>query len=170
MYLHERRWLRCFERAEDRSKFSEMCDRLNIGQPRWRQFTRIDEALDFCHEVKFPVLVRPSYVLSGAVMQVIDDGEQLRSFLEGSAVVEQEFPVVLSKYISGAREIEFDAVACHSELINCDMMSQPKQKNWEQTMAKKSFTSSVVCAGRRWHTSRRAVTWQIAQCDFVLRS
>mmetsp|Transcript_46804 Transcript_46804/g.134830 ORF Transcript_46804/g.134830 Transcript_46804/m.134830 type:complete len:1522 (-) Transcript_46804:110-4675(-) len=104
--------------AEDRSKFSAMCDELGIDQPEWSQFVKYEEALAFAKKVSFPVLVRPSYVLSGAAMRVIDDEAQLKSFLSTSAVVEQEHPVVISKYISGAREIEFDAVAHKGQLIN----------------------------------------------------
>jgi len=104
--------------AEDRSKFSKLCDRLGIDQPEWSQFVTLDEARAFCQQVGFPVLVRPSYVLSGAAMRVIDDEAQLKSFLQDSAVVQQEFPVVISRYISGAREIEFDAVGSNGELIN----------------------------------------------------
>jgi carbamoyl-phosphate synthase large subunit len=104
--------------AEDRSKFSKLCDRLGIDQPRWSKFVTLEEARAFCDEVGFPVLVRPSYVLSGAAMRVIDNEDQLKSFLQDAAVVQQEYPVVISKYISGAREIEFDAVGKNGQLIN----------------------------------------------------
>jgi len=104
--------------AEDRSKFSALCDDLGIDQPEWSHFVKIEDALAFARHVSFPVLVRPSYVLSGAAMRVIDDEEQLKSFLGGAAVVEQEHPVVISKYFTGAREIEFDAVASSGKLIN----------------------------------------------------
>jgi len=104
--------------AEDRSKFSGMCDRLGIDQPKWSEFVTLKDALAFAQDVSFPVLVRPSYVLSGAAMRVIDNEEHLRHFLEDSSVVQQEYPVVISKYISGAREIEFDAVARDGRLIN----------------------------------------------------
>lgn len=106
------------DRAEDRSKFSSMCDELDIDQPQWSEFVQLEDALFFANSVGFPVLVRPSYVLSGAAMRVIDSEEQLKSFLGTSAVVEQEFPVVMSKYIEGAREIEFDGVGCNGEIIN----------------------------------------------------
>jgi len=104
--------------AEDRSKFSAMCDELGIDQPEWSQFVKMEDAIAFARAKSFPVLVRPSYVLSGAAMRVIDDEAQLKNFLSGTAVVEQEHPVVISKYHSGAREIEFDAVACKGQLIN----------------------------------------------------
>uniref|UniRef100_A0A7S2K1Q6 ATP-grasp domain-containing protein n=1 Tax=Zooxanthella nutricula TaxID=1333877 RepID=A0A7S2K1Q6_9DINO len=109
---------RSIDTAEDRSKFSAMCDELDIDQPEWSQFVKFEDALAFARAVSFPVLVRPSYVLSGAAMRVIDDEAQLKSFLNTSAVVEQEHPVVISKYISGAREIEFDAVGHKGNLIN----------------------------------------------------
>jgi hypothetical protein len=95
-----------------------MCDSLGIDQPEWSQFAKLDDALAFAKKVRFPVLVRPSYVLSGAAMRVIDTEEQLRSFLETSAIVQQEFPVVISKYISGAREIEFDAIGNKGAVVN----------------------------------------------------
>eukprot|EP00927_Polykrikos_kofoidii_P014402 TRINITY_DN16305_c0_g1_i1.p1 TRINITY_DN16305_c0_g1~~TRINITY_DN16305_c0_g1_i1.p1 ORF type:complete len:1562 (+),score=274.84 TRINITY_DN16305_c0_g1_i1:79-4764(+) len=104
--------------AEDRSKFSALCDALGVDQPEWSEFTKFEDALAFAGAVSFPVLVRPSYVLSGAAMRVIDDETELRSFLSGQAVVEQEHPVVISKYHSGAREIEFDAVARNGKLVN----------------------------------------------------
>jgi len=106
------------DRAEDRSKFSTMCDELGIDQPQWSQFIKLEDALSFANSVGFPVLVRPSYVLSGAAMRVIDDEEQMKSFLATAAVVEQEFPVVISKYIEGAREIEFDGVGRNGKLVN----------------------------------------------------
>eukprot|EP00929_Paragymnodinium_shiwhaense_P027828 TRINITY_DN1624_c0_g1_i1.p1 TRINITY_DN1624_c0_g1~~TRINITY_DN1624_c0_g1_i1.p1 ORF type:complete len:1596 (-),score=444.53 TRINITY_DN1624_c0_g1_i1:125-4912(-) len=105
------------DKAEDRSKFSDMCDALGIDQPRWSQFTSHDEALSFARAVTFPVLVRPSYVLSGAAMQVVSDEGDLQRFLTTAAVVAEGKPVVISKYINNAREIEFDAVGCDGELI-----------------------------------------------------
>ncbi|CAJ1402763.1 unnamed protein product [Effrenium voratum] len=106
------------DRAEDRSKFSTMCDELGIDQPAWSEFVKLEEAMTFANLVGFPVLVRPSYVLSGAAMRVIDNEEQLKAFLGTAAVVEQEFPVVISKYVEGAREIEFDGVGRNGQVIN----------------------------------------------------
>jgi len=106
------------DRAEDRSKFSAMCDELGIDQPEWSEFVKLEEALSFANMVGFPVLVRPSYVLSGAAMRVIDNEDQLKAFLGTSAVVEQEFPVVISKYIEHAREIEFDGIGRNGQVIN----------------------------------------------------
>ncbi|CAE8661261.1 unnamed protein product, partial [Polarella glacialis] len=106
------------DRAEDRAKFSAMCDELEIDQPEWSEFTKMEEAQSFAEAVGYPVLVRPSYVLSGAAMRVLDDEAQLHSFLATSAVVDQEFPVVISKYIVGAREIEFDGVGNKGTIVN----------------------------------------------------
>eukprot|EP00933_Yihiella_yeosuensis_P048097 TRINITY_DN4410_c0_g1_i8.p1 TRINITY_DN4410_c0_g1~~TRINITY_DN4410_c0_g1_i8.p1 ORF type:complete len:1589 (+),score=341.89 TRINITY_DN4410_c0_g1_i8:115-4881(+) len=106
------------DRAEDRSKFSTMCDELGIDQPEWSQFIKVEDAIAFADRVGYPVLVRPSYVLSGAAMRVIDTEEQMKSFLDSGSVVQQEFPVVISKYIMGAREIEFDGVGKNGEIVN----------------------------------------------------
>jgi len=109
---------RCIDMAEDRSKFSKMLDQLGVDQPEWSQFVKVEDALAFARNVKFPVLVRPSYVLSGAAMRVIENENQLEGFLGEASVVEQEFPVVISKYIDGAREIEFDGVGRHGSIVN----------------------------------------------------
>lgn len=106
------------DRAEDRSKFSTMCDELGIDQPEWAQFVELSAGLSFASRVGYPVLVRPSYVLSGACMRVVDTEVELKSFLSGSAVVKQDFPVVISKYIVGAREIEFDGVGKSGKIVN----------------------------------------------------
>jgi carbamoyl-phosphate synthase/aspartate carbamoyltransferase len=104
--------------AENRFKFSNLCDQLRIDQPAWSEFTTFEEALTFCQRVGFPTLVRPSYVLSGAAMRVVYDQSELEEFLENAAVVSPDYPVVISKYIGGAKEIEFDAVANQGELLN----------------------------------------------------
>jgi len=91
---------------------------LGIDQPAWSQFVTSQEALAFAQKVSFPVLVRPSYVLSGAAMRVVESEDDLTAFLETGSVVQQEFPVVISKYIDGAREIEFDAVGRNGKIIN----------------------------------------------------
>jgi len=99
------------DRAEDRSKFSKLLDELGIPQPRWSKFTSIEEAERFAEEVGYPVLVRPSYVLSGAAMRVAWTKEQLREFLLRAAKVSPEHPVVISKFIEGAMEVEVDGVS-----------------------------------------------------------
>ncbi|CBZ54796.1 hypothetical protein NCLIV_052220 [Neospora caninum Liverpool] len=104
--------------CEDRHKFSRLCDELNIDQPRWKEFTDLRTAKAFCQEVGYPVLVRPSYVLSGAAMRVVTDDEQLDAFLKIAAVVSGESPVVISKFVENAKEVEFDSVACRGEIVN----------------------------------------------------
>eukprot|EP00920_Eleutheroschizon_duboscqi_P026651 GHVT01065438.1.p1 GENE.GHVT01065438.1~~GHVT01065438.1.p1 ORF type:complete len:424 (+),score=61.83 GHVT01065438.1:760-2031(+) len=104
--------------CEDRSRFSLLCDKLNIDQPRWKAFKTLDDAIAFCNEVGFPVLVRPSYVLSGAAMRVVLDEENLACFLREAAVVSNKHPVVISKYIENAKEVEMDSVACNGEILN----------------------------------------------------
>ncbi|MDE5692894.1 MAG: carbamoyl-phosphate synthase large subunit, partial [Duncaniella sp.] len=108
---------RCIDNAEDRNKFSAMLDRLGIDQPRWRELTSMDDINDFIAEVGFPVLVRPSYVLSGAAMNVCYNQEQLTRFLRLAANVSKQHPVVVSQFISGAKEIEMDAVADKGEIV-----------------------------------------------------
>jgi len=104
--------------AENRFKFSRLCDKLMIDQPEWAEFTTFEEALDFCARTEFPSLVRPSYVLSGAAMRVVTDPHDLENFLRRAAVVSRDYPVVISKYIMGAKEVEFDAVGSSGEVVN----------------------------------------------------
>merc|ERR1719453_2414395 len=104
--------------AENRFKFSKLCDKLMIDQPEWAEFTTFEEALDFCARTEFPSLVRPSYVLSGAAMRVVTDPHDLENFLRRAAVVSRDYPVVISKYIMGAKEVEFDAVGSSGEVVN----------------------------------------------------
>ena len=104
--------------AENRSKFSALCDSLRIDQPEWSQFTTYHEAVDFCENVKFPVLVRPSYVLSGAAMRVVYSKEELDRFLKYAAIVAQDYPVVISKYVENSKEVEIDAVGCEGDVVN----------------------------------------------------
>jgi len=99
------------DRAEDRFKFSDMLDKLGIDQPRWRELTSLDEITDFVDEVGFPVLIRPSYVLSGAAMNVVSNKDDLFHFLKLAANVSKQHPVVVSEFITNSKEIEFDAVA-----------------------------------------------------------
>ncbi len=101
----------CIDRAEDRHKFSAMLDSLGIDQPRWRELTSFDDIDDFVAEVGFPVLVRPSYVLSGAAMNVCSNPDELRRFLQLAADVSKQHPVVVTEFVQYAKEIEMDAVA-----------------------------------------------------------
>ena len=105
------------DRAENRHKFSAMLDQLGIDQPRWKELTTEADIDDFVREVGFPVLIRPSYVLSGAAMNVCYDHEQMHRFLGQAAKVSKEFPVVVSVFMQNAKEIEFDAVARNGKIV-----------------------------------------------------
>ena len=105
------------DNAEDRHKFSAMLDSLGIDQPRWRELTSLSDIDSFIEEVGFPVLVRPSYVLSGAAMNVCSNQEELYRFLELAADVSKEHPVVVSQFIEHAKEVEIDAVAQRGEIV-----------------------------------------------------
>lgn len=105
------------DRAENRHKFSSMLDQLGIDQPAWQELTSKEEIDAFIERVGFPVLVRPSYVLSGAAMNVCYDREGLENFLQLAAHVSKEYPVVVSQFLQNAKEIEFDAVAQNGEVV-----------------------------------------------------
>ncbi|KAJ5800518.1 uncharacterized protein N7518_002586 [Penicillium psychrosexuale] len=103
--------------AENRYKFSRMLDRIEVDQPAWKELTSIDEARDFCDKVGYPVLVRPSYVLSGAAMNTVYSEHDLASYLNQAVDVSREHPVVITKYIENAKEIEMDAVARNGVMV-----------------------------------------------------
>eukprot|EP01068_Selenidium_serpulae_P011382 Selendium_serpulae@DN5650_c0_g1_i1.p1 len=113
------------DKAEDREQFSQLCDEVNVEQPRWSCFTSLKSAKEFIkgrpgekdRGVGYPVLVRPSYVLSGAAMRVVTNDDQLKAFLDKAAVVSQEQPVVISKYIEDAKEVEMDGVAYNGKIV-----------------------------------------------------
>ena len=105
------------DHAEDRYKFSEMCDSLGIDQPAWSELTSFDDVKEFVDKVGYPVLVRPSYVLSGAAMNVCSNEEELHRFLRLASDVSQEHPVVISDFMENTKEIEMDAVADKGELV-----------------------------------------------------
>ena len=105
------------DNAEDRNRFSSTLDKLEIDQPRWKELTTMSEVYDFVDNVGFPVLVRPSYVLSGAAMNVCSNKNELEQFLKLAANVSKKHPVVVSEFIQNAKEIEFDAVACKGEIM-----------------------------------------------------
>ncbi|MDX9919079.1 MAG: carbamoyl-phosphate synthase (glutamine-hydrolyzing) large subunit [Paludibacter sp.] len=105
------------DRAENRHKFSAMLDTLGIDQPRWKELSSFEEIDAFIDEVGFPVLIRPSYVLSGAAMNVCFDKEQMIKFLTLAANVSKEYPVVVSSFLQNAKEVEFDAVAQNGEVV-----------------------------------------------------
>lgn len=103
--------------AENRYKFSRMLDRIGVDQPTWKELTSFEEAQNFCNKVTYPVLVRPSYVLSGAAMNTVYSEKDLESYLAQAAEVSREHPVVITKYIENAKEIEMDAVAKDGTVI-----------------------------------------------------
>ena len=105
------------DRAENRNKFSHMLDMLGIDQPAWQELTSLDDVKAFIQKVGYPVLVRPSYVLSGAAMNVCYDEEELEEFLRMAAKVSKEYPVVVSQFLQNTKEIEFDAVAQNGEIV-----------------------------------------------------
>ncbi len=105
------------DRAENRDKFSRMLDQLGIDQPAWQELTNLDDVKGFIQRVGYPVLVRPSYVLSGAAMNVCYDDSELETYLKAAAKVSKEYPVVVSQFLQNTKEIEFDAVAQNGEIV-----------------------------------------------------
>ena len=105
------------DRAENRHKFSSMLDELDISQPRWKELSGVNDIFDFAEEVGYPVLVRPSYVLSGAAMNVVSNKNELEHFLTLAKSVSKQYPVVVSEFIENAKEIEIDVVANKGEII-----------------------------------------------------
>ena len=105
------------DRAENRHKFSKMLDNLSVDQPRWKELSSIDDIFEFTDRIGFPVLIRPSYVLSGAAMNVVSNRSELTHYLELAAQVSKQYPVVVSEFIENAKEIEVDAVAREGEIL-----------------------------------------------------
>ena len=105
------------DEAENRYKFSALLDKMGVDQPEWRELTSLDDIYHFTDEVGFPVLIRPSYVLSGAAMNVVSNQNELKHFLNLATEVSKQYPVVVSKFIEGAKEIEMDAVADKGDLV-----------------------------------------------------
>lgn len=104
------------DRAEDRNKFSKLLDELNIVQPAWKEFSELSDAIGFANKVGFPVIIRPSYVLSGTMMRICHNVDELSYYLKTSSVVSKEFPITVSKFIEEAKEIEFDAVSQNGKI------------------------------------------------------
>lgn len=146
--------------AEDRSKFSALLDKLGIEQPEWSKLNTINDALQFANKVGYPVLVRPSYVLSGAAMAIATDDVELTRYLQKAVDVSPEHPVVISKFIVNAKELEFDAVAQNGEII-CSAISEhienagvhsgdatlvlPAQRTYLETMRQiKKFSAAIA--------------------------
>ena len=148
------------DRAENRHTFSAMLDRAGIDQPKWKELVKIEDAIAFAKEVGYPVLVRPSYVLSGAAMRVAHNKELLTDFLKCAAAVSPDAPVVISKFEKGAKEIEIDAVAYNGNLVIWSIGEHvehagvhsgdativlPSQKLYIQTIRKiKKITKSIA--------------------------
>ncbi|MCM1348591.1 MAG: carbamoyl-phosphate synthase (glutamine-hydrolyzing) large subunit [Firmicutes bacterium] len=147
------------DNAEDRNKFSAMLDRLGIDQPRWRELTSFEDINTFIEQVGFPVLVRPSYVLSGAAMNVCSNTDELHRFLQLAANVSKEHPVVVTEFIQEAKEIEMDAVADSGNIVvyaisehiefagvhSGDATIQfPPQKLYVETMRRIKKVSSLI--------------------------
>lgn len=105
------------DRAENRHKFSAMLDCLKVDQPRWKELSSVNDIFEFVDRIGFPVLIRPSYVLSGAAMNVVSNKSELTHYLELAAKVSKQYPVVVSEFIENAKEIEIDAVAKNGELL-----------------------------------------------------
>jgi len=148
--------------AEDRSKFSALLDQLGIEQPEWSKLNTIQDALQFANKVGYPVLVRPSYVLSGAAMAIATDDVELTRYLQKAVDVSPEHPVVISKFLVNAKELEFDAVAQNGEII-CSAISEhvenagvhsgdatlvlPAQRTYLETMRQiKKFSAAIAKA------------------------
>jgi carbamoyl-phosphate synthase large subunit len=105
------------DRAENRQKFSNLLDKLEIDQPQWKELKSKEEAIEFANNVEYPVLVRPSYVLSGAAMAVASNDEELEKYLNKAVTISPEFPTVISKFLENAKEIEMDAVAKDGKIV-----------------------------------------------------
>ncbi|MDR2891390.1 MAG: carbamoyl-phosphate synthase (glutamine-hydrolyzing) large subunit [Alistipes sp.] len=150
------------DRAEDRHKFSSMCDERGIDQPRWRELTSLDDIYKFADEVGFPLLIRPSYVLSGAAMNVVSNRGELEHFLTLATSVSKQHPVVVTEYLTHAKEIEIDAVARDGEMLIYAMsehvefagvhsgdatMVFPPQKMYVETMRRVKKIAREVARG-----------------------
>ena len=105
------------DRAENRKNFSAMLDKLGIDQPKWKELTSMDEAKEFASEQGYPVLIRPSYVLSGAAMAVASNEDELKQYLEKAVTISPDYPTVISKFLDNAKEIEMDAVSQNGEIV-----------------------------------------------------
>ncbi|MDI6844694.1 MAG: carbamoyl-phosphate synthase (glutamine-hydrolyzing) large subunit [Candidatus Saccharicenans sp.] len=105
------------DRAEDRHKFSRLLDELRIDQPPWKEATSLEEARKFCDRAGYPVIIRPSYVLSGAAMSLVFEEKSLEKYLKKASLISPEHPVVISKFITGAKEIELEAVASRGKIV-----------------------------------------------------
>ncbi|CAM9712708.1 unnamed protein product [Chrysoparadoxa australica] len=148
------------DRAEDRDKFSAMLDSIGVDQPPWAALSTMSEAVSFANKVDYPVLVRPSFVLSGAAMAVASTQKELLAFLENAGAVANDKPVVISKFIMHAKEIEFDGVAQDGKILNYAISEHvenagvhsgdatlvlPAQKLWVETIRRVKRVASAIC-------------------------
>ena len=145
------------DRAEDRNLFSALLDKLAITQPEWRSFTNMKAALAFAGEAGFPVLVRPSYVLSGAAMSVCSNRKELAHFIGKAAVLSPEHPVTISKYIENAKELEFDAVAQAGRILIYGISEHVENAGVH------SGDATIVYPSQRVYTSTESKLHKIAQ-------
>lgn len=154
------------DRAENRHKFSALLDELGVGQPPWQELTTVEQARRFAADVGYPVLVRPSYVLSGSAMNIAKNERSLEQFLEQATDVSPEHPVVISKFIEGAKEIEIDAVAQDGELVIYAISEHvelsgvhsgdatvvlPPQRTWLETVRQAKRIAKSVAGGLGIH-------------------
>ena len=149
------------DRAEDRHKFSSMCDALGIDQPRWNELTSMDDIYRFVDEVGFPVLIRPAYVLSGAAMNVVSNKEELKHFLEMATEVSKQYPVVVTEFIENAKEIEMDAVARNGEMKGIRHIGARRVRR--RTLGRRHHTVPAAEALRRNHDGASKSFGKIAQ-------
>ncbi|VVB60004.1 Pyruvate carboxylase subunit A [uncultured archaeon] len=150
--------------AEDRHKFSTLLDAAGVDQPQWKELTSVESAEDFANRVGYPVLIRPSYVLSGAAMSIALSNKELKGYLKKASEISKKYPVVISKFITEAKEIEIDAVADHGKLY-CYAISEhvenagvhsgdativlPPQRTYLETMRRvKTITKSIAASLR----------------------
>lgn len=145
------------DRAEDRNKFSALLDRLHISQPAWEKFLSAKEAISFADSVGYPVLIRPSYVLSGSNMKVCHNEEELDLFIAKTAIISQDFPVTVSKFITNAREIEVDCVAQKGKLLSCIISEHVEDAGVH------SGDATIVLPARRIYTETEKKLLDIAE-------
>ena len=154
------------DRAENRHRFAELLDRIGVAQPPWRELTTLDEARRFADEVGYPVLVRPSYVLSGSAMNIAKTPASLEQFLERAALVSRDNPVVISKFLEGAKEIEVDGVAQDGDLVLYAITEHvelsgvhsgdatvvlPPQRTWLETIRRAKRAAKAIVAALDIH-------------------
>ncbi|VEN47545.1 unnamed protein product [Callosobruchus maculatus] len=148
--------------AENRFKFSRMLDRTGIMQPRWKELTNLKSAIEFCEEVGYPCLVRPSYVLSGAAMNVAHSNQDLETYLNAASDVSKEHPVVISKFMQDSKEIDVDAIACDGVILcmavsehvenagvhsgDATLVTPPQDINTETLKMIKQITKSIAAS------------------------